>query len=629
MDLRVGEISKLNKMTKVQVFGALFLMCCLFACNEQEELLPEQAVKPTISQKMGESEANYCKTYRAFKTEFCPRNDRGTYETPLMRNGIIVSNTQGLSYQVVPFKNQLGQTDFIVQLPNEQEYVLTNTSYWYYRSFSDSLQADNALQGLYLIKHLIENKNTNISAYAGQLQQKATLHEQDETLYIRYTDVISIDETLAGSLFFVSRCVYEQAETVRRYINNIGFADNSTYEYIVESALESCGFDCYTCADPICVFDAIFAAINPDNFTDQEKVQLSFLVYSSGLGETETAYLSDNPILTARYYDFFISSLSSENCEAGQVFCRLNDWLFAIKDDPLALLRDCMENDPNNALYVDDWINLATFNANDVPEVSAKLADLGDEYWIQTLYNATNWDFGHEATAAVNMDFFGVRITQMPLNILLQPMTPEEFLESIRVAWATESVLGQGTECYQPFPPYGGYFRYNVGYEEEEEMLWLSEFPKSTIFSIKMADDGSVIVSDYASCCWTFSTLNAPGWFEADSYDGYHPVSGNRRFGLRDNGDGSYTFFTQGVDKLTGVWHALANTTIIDAFSKADELWTCMLGQIATIVTDNGGSIDSDYEIMTYRPEWELLRQYLYENCGEPINIFSLPCTNE
>ncbi|MBK8473478.1 MAG: hypothetical protein IPL33_15770 [Sphingobacteriales bacterium] len=66
---------------------------------------------------------------------------------------------------------------------------------------------------------------------------------------------------------------------------------------------------------------------------------------------------------------------------------------------------------------------------------------------------------------------------------------------------------------------------------------------------------------------------------------------------MRDNGDGSYTFFTQGVDKLTGVWHALANTTIIDAFSKADELWTCMLGQIATIVTDNGGAIDPIYEI--------------------------------
>lgn len=39
---------------------------------------------------------------------------------------------------------------------------------------------------------------------------------------------------------------------------------------------------------------------------------------------------------------------------------------------------------------------------------------------------------------------------------------------------------------------------------------------------------------------WTFSTLNAPGWLEGDSYDGFHPVSGNRQFGIIDNGDGTF-----------------------------------------------------------------------------------------
>jgi hypothetical protein len=35
--------------------------------------------------------------------------------------------------------------------------------------------------------------------------------------------------------------------------------------------------------------------------------------------------------------------------------------------------------------------------------------------------------------------------------------------------------------------------------------------------------------------------------------DQYHPVSGNRGFGVRDNGDGTWTFYTMGVDRETAL----------------------------------------------------------------------------
>ncbi|MBK7636218.1 MAG: hypothetical protein IPJ13_19560 [Saprospiraceae bacterium] len=92
-------------------------------------------------------------------------------------------------------------------------------------------------------------------------------------------------------------------------------------------------------------------------------------------------------------------------------------------------------------------------------------------------------------------------------------------------------------------------FQYNSAADREN---WINGVRVPSVFTIKMPDDGSVIATQYQpGTFWTFSTLNAPGWFQGGSQDGYHPVSGNRRFGLIPNQDGSYTFYTSGVDRLT------------------------------------------------------------------------------
>ncbi|MBK8442191.1 MAG: hypothetical protein IPL35_01740 [Sphingobacteriales bacterium] len=173
---------------------------------------------------------------------------------------------------------------------------------------------------------------------------------------------------------------------------------------------------------------------------------------------------------------------------------------------------------------------------------------------------------------------------------------------------------------------------YNAGYETQEQSKWLSNNPLGTIFTIEMADDGSVIASDYAyGCCWVFATYGAPGlaaW--QNSLDGFHPVSGNRRFGLRDNGDGTYTFFTQGVDRLTGWWHILADATpFVNAFDDADQLWVCLLGHIKEIVEERQGSVSNVYEIQKCRPLLPEYNEFLYERCNDdPADLFESPCGN-
>jgi hypothetical protein len=278
----------------------------------------------------------------------------------------------------------------------------------------------------------------------------------------------------------------------------------------------------------------------------------------------------------------------------------------------LALLNGC--NDLTN--HSDRWFELANLNANDIQEVKYKLEQLGEEYWIQTLENADTgvpvpsypfprwWDYN----PAVNMDFFGITIITLPNNPNTgQQFTPQEFFNFFQLNFASIEFLGEGNECNSSFD----FINLN------EQSNWTDGNAITTVMTISMPDDGNVIASEHVPGeYWTFSTLNAPGWFEGDSWDGFHPVSGNRRFGIITNPDGSYTFYTSGVDRLTGWWHALADATpFIDAFGDADALWACVLEIIEDFVNDNGGVASSNFDCTTIRPSWSELRNALQGGC--------------
>src|SRR5699024_2852078 len=89
--------------------------------------------------------------------------------------------------------------------------------------------------------------------------------------------------------------------------------------------------------------------------------------------------------------------------------------------------------------------------------------------------------------------------------------------------------------------------------------------------------------------------------------DGYHPVSGNRKFGFINNGDGTFTFYTQGEDRLSPAFYKWGNWLRKGiAFKTADKLWMSFIQKSAD---DFGSNVVLDST--TYRPNYEKVDEVL------------------
>ena len=338
---------------------------------------------------------------------------------------------------------------------------------------------------------------------------------------------------------------------------------------------------------------------------------------TEGLLEFFSVMSCDDPVIFSCFRE------AQQNPD-GDVATFLNEVIAMTQSESNFLVDGCDDLAP----YTGRWEWLATFNPVSVQEVSDKLEELGEEYWIQTIDNATNVNWWWEASPTVNMDFFGITITTLP-NKPFPPFdqfTAEEFFNYLQDNFTTSTFLGDGNDCHSVIlPPSGGEF---VPYSGAELFNWTGQTPITSTFEINMFDDGSDMCTDFNDGeNWTFSTLNAPGWLEGDSYDGFHPVSGNRQFGIIDNGDGTYTFYTSGVDRLTGWWHVLGGAGTSVAFDKAEELWKCFLDQIKTFVEGLGGEVSLDYDCTNVRPDLDSLKEILKQGCGgNPESLDEFPC---
>lgn len=124
-----------------------------------------------------------------------------------------------------------------------------------------------------------------------------------------------------------------------------------------------------------------------------------------------------------------------------------------------------------------------------------------------------------------------------------------------------------------------------------------------------------LICSKYNSDEWYFTTLTTP-FLDGDDYDGTHPVSGNRAFGIKQNSDGSYTIFTRGVDRVRyRVAEITGNILFDDAFENADVLWTTFQENLVEFIEDPimGGQAQVILPA-THRVDFEAVRNDLMEN---------------
>jgi len=212
-------------------------------------------------------------------------------------------------------------------------------------------------------------------------------------------------------------------------------------------------------------------------------------------------------------------------------------------------------------------------------------------------------DLNEAKGKVVNMDYYSVTINQLPGG-----ETAPQLLEYMRKNINT--FIDQTKANFKPF-------------NNSEYLTWNSNNYLGGIIHIDMGnnntwagglhpidqpDDGSVICTKAQSDHWIFTTITAPG-------DGEHPVSGNRQFGFIQNRNGSYTFYTRGVDRATGYIDDFLQENWDVIFSKADELWSSLQQGIVNYVNSNGGNaMISQDNTKTFRPNWDKVRDYLNYN---------------
>ena len=203
-------------------------------------------------------------------------------------------------------------------------------------------------------------------------------------------------------------------------------------------------------------------------------------------------------------------------------------------------------------------------------------------------------DVREAAGGVVNMDYYPIR-ARLPDDV-----DPAVVLNHVRTH--LDDFVDTSKSSFAPYPnqPGGGD---NVG-------RWASTRPTGSFVTIDIpVNDGTVAVIDSARDHWTFATVQSPG-------DGLHPVSGNRQFGYTENGDGTVTFYTRGVDRITDSgsqavnWATRAGGGPGIAFSEADELWQSFQSGVATYVRQVGGQAEVGGRI-SIQPDWSRLENVL------------------
>ena len=245
--------------------------------------------------------------------------------------------------------------------------------------------------------------------------------------------------------------------------------------------------------------------------------------------------------------------------------------------------------------------------------VTDKLKNLDNNY---TSIISGDWDIQYIENASspiVNMDYFPVSISQLPKDPATgTTFTPANFFNHVRKN--LNSFFEGNSTTFGP-------------YNATEAALWNSNNYLGAIMRFDIApvqiggltfvqQDGSVICSYQNGNIWRFTTIESP-------QDWSHPVSGTREFGLTANADGTYTFYTRGVDRVAESTDDFMGSLplMTTAYDGGDALWTQFQNNLTAFVNkpENGGAAQKVAPRIS-RPDWEKVKAVLR---GErPISDF-------
>jgi len=131
--------------------------------------------------------------------------------------------------------------------------------------------------------------------------------------------------------------------------------------------------------------------------------------------------------------------------------------------------------------------------------------------------------------------------------------------------------------------------------DPDSKKLWNSSNPTGAVMTFQNPmDNAGVVTSKAGRDYWVFT----PIW---SSSDWRHPLAGHREFGLTDNTNGTYTFYTRGVDRMWTPQDAIYNWSPFNPskwftggaekfFNQADQLWNAVIDQVVLFINDHGGS---------------------------------------
>lgn len=214
-------------------------------------------------------------------------------------------------------------------------------------------------------------------------------------------------------------------------------------------------------------------------------------------------------------------------------------------------------------------------------------------------------DINNAYSTTVNMDYFPITIDKMP-TVNNKKLTPSEFLNYIRIN--INGFVNTSLSSFQPYQHYG----------TNDVALWNSSNPLGAVIEIDIAgpDNGSVIVSNCSASSWTFSTIYDPLYLS-------HPVSGHREVGYTQNANGSVTFYTRAVDRLTNVDATALQAIAGIPFDNADALWRSFQSKVTDYVKANGGTAKVGIPEI-YRPNWQKVKDVLDGKAS--LNSLSKDC---
>lgn len=276
------------------------------------------------------------------------------------------------------------------------------------------------------------------------------------------------------------------------------------------------------------------------------------------------------------------------------------------ENDPYLLFGggECIKDSP----YYELWLLLGTFYPD--PNIISSIEDIWEESRIVGLRNATT--FG----AATNIDFHSVKICDLPTG-----QTPLSLFEEIRSEFYQDPF---DSDCGTNFELYSQFSDSDWANNAEGTLFEIAilEF----LFTLEAGDVvcsyydiESEINTEYLGYRWIFSTVYG-------QESGWHPVSGNRQFGLYPDSDGCWVFYTAGVDRQTNFYHVIFGGET--AFQEADALWDCIVDQVSEYVIAEGGTATNQVSVFC-RPNINDLINSWSQYCYNPPSSEMLPpCTD-